>query len=59
MLNKFSIEKERMYQRIVSAVLGVGLMALCLPTPGTASIEQGLYRSFNVAEFALKSPCYC
>ena len=42
MFHKFSIEKERMFLRIVSAVLGVGLMTLCLPTPGTAQYRTGL-----------------
>ena len=34
-INSISIQKERIFLKILSAVLGGGLMTLCLPTPGT------------------------
>ena len=35
-IHSIPIEKERIFMKIASAVLGGGLMTLCLPTPGTA-----------------------
>ena len=41
-------EKERIFMKIVSAVLGGGLMAFCLPTPETAQ-----YIIFVVVSFVV------
>ena len=44
--NPIPIEKEHIFMKIVSAILGRGLMTLCAPTPGTAQ-----YIIFIVADF--------